>query len=473
MTIGTKIIAGFAVVVLQSLAVGGFTYRMMAGTAMRLNQVATQYLPLSALAVEVEREVLNARISFIYYVTVQKEGTKEKGWVRFRNARKAEEDLEKLVGQSDVLAGSRPESARLRGAFDNYQPVLQHILDVVTRGENHGPEFDALLVEWARLGGLLVDSAGRLSRMGAAKTNEGATQASAQLRLATIVVAATSVTAFMVGIAIMFFVVRSINQALTQAVIELSESASLVTSASGQVASSSQSLAQGASEQAAALEQTSASGAEMAATTRENSENSHQAAELMRAVSLSVAVANKTLTDMTASMQQIDSSSGKISKIIKVIDEIAFQTNILALNAAVEAARAGEAGLGFAVVADEVRNLAQRSAEAAKDTAGLIEESVLKSGEGSARLSQVVTSIYAVTEGAAKVRALVDEVESASKGQALGIEQISKAVAQMEEVTQRSAASAEEAASASQELSAQSQAVMAVVNHLQVLVGAA
>jgi methyl-accepting chemotaxis protein/methyl-accepting chemotaxis protein-1 (serine sensor receptor) len=191
----------------------------------------------------------------------------------------------------------------------------------------------------------------------------------------------------------------------------------------------------------------------------------------MRIVSQSVATANNTLSDMTASMQEIGSSSGKISKIIKVIDEIAFQTNILALNAAVEAARAGEAGAGFAVVADEVRNLAQRSAQAAKDTASLIEESILKSTEGSKKLGQVAASIQGITEGVGRVKTLIDEVEASSKEQAQGIDQISKAVAQMEEVTQRSAASAEQTASASEELNAQSQALMAVVGNLQAMAG--
>jgi methyl-accepting chemotaxis protein len=273
-----------------------------------------------------------------------------------------------------------------------------------------------------------------------------------------------------IGIGILF-VVRQTNQTLRKASSELAEGAEQVSSASGQVSGSSQSLAQGASEQAASLEETSASSEEMSSMTRKNAENSQQAAEYMNAVSQRVAEANRTLADMTTSMQEIGASSGKISKIIKVIDEIAFQTNILALNAAVEAARAGEAGMGFAVVADEVRNLAQRSAQAAKDTAALIEDSILKSGEGSKKLGEVATSIQAITEGAGKVKTLVDEVEASSKEQAQGIEQISKAVSQMDEVTQRTAANAEESASASEELNAQSQALMAVVEQLQALVG--
>jgi methyl-accepting chemotaxis protein len=253
------------------------------------------------------------------------------------------------------------------------------------------------------------------------------------------------------------FVVRGISRTLVQVVGELSEGAEQVASAATQVSSSSQSLAQGSSEQAASLEETSASSEEINSMARRNNENSRVAADLMTQSQHKFVQTNQSLDQSVVAMGEINTQSDKIAKIIKVIDEIAFQTNILALNAAVEAARAGEAGMGFAVVADEVRNLAQRCAQAAKDTAALIEESITKSNDGKVKVDQVATAIRAITEESAKVKTLVDEVNLGSQEQARGIEQIGKAITQMEQVTQKTAANAEESASAAEELNAQSE----------------
>jgi methyl-accepting chemotaxis protein/methyl-accepting chemotaxis protein-1 (serine sensor receptor) len=176
---------------------------------------------------------------------------------------------------------------------------------------------------------------------------------------------------------------------------------------------------------------------------------------------------------MVVAMSDINASSDKISKIIKVIDEIAFQTNILALNAAVEAARAGEAGMGFAVVANEVRNLAQRSAQAARDTAPLIEESIAKSKEGKLKVDQVAAAIRSITEDAGGVKTLVDEMNLRSKEQSKGLLEVSRAIVQMQSVTQASAASAEQGAAAAEQLTAQASAMKEVVGRLTALVGSA
>jgi methyl-accepting chemotaxis protein/methyl-accepting chemotaxis protein-1 (serine sensor receptor) len=285
------------------------------------------------------------------------------------------------------------------------------------------------------------------------------------MAVAIVVMGAAVVVGFVVTV-----VIRQITGALGAAAAELRTSSQQVASASNQVASSSQSLSQGATEQAASLEETSAAMEEMASMTRQNAENSQQAAAQVAETERLVRGANSALQELVGSMSAIRESSSKVTKIIKTIDEIAFQTNILALNAAVEAARAGEAGMGFAVVADEVRNLAQRSAQAARDTAGLIEESAGNAASGGSKVDAVVSAIAAITTSSTRVHSLVDEVSAASRQQADGIDQVTQALAQMEKVTQTTAATAEESAAASQELHAQAGQAMAVVARLETMV---
>ncbi|MBV8730909.1 MAG: hypothetical protein JO336_13975 [Acidobacteriia bacterium] len=274
------------------------------------------------------------------------------------------------------------------------------------------------------------------------------------------------------GIAgVSFYIIHTVARSFRQIAAGLLDGSKQMAAASGQVASGSHSLAQGTSEQAATLEETSSSATEITSITRKNTENTRAVAGLMGEATQAVTHANRNLEEMVRSMQDITGSSEKISKIIRVIDEIAFQTNILALNAAVEAARAGEAGMGFAVVADEVRNLAQRSAQAAKDTATLIEESIAKSNEGSRKLDQVAKSINQITGSTMQVKTLVDEIDAGSQEQSRGIEQIATAVGEMEKMTQQGAAGAEQSASASEELASQARSFCSLVDNLRDLVG--
>jgi methyl-accepting chemotaxis protein len=273
------------------------------------------------------------------------------------------------------------------------------------------------------------------------------------------------------ALGIVFVIGRTVTRRLDSTGRELAASAERVTRAAAHVAASAQSLSQGATEQAASLEETSASMEEMASMTRRNSDHAEQAAALVGAVAARVESSNAVLEGMVASMDGIRESSHQVARIIRTIDEIAFQTNILALNAAVEAARAGAAGMGFAVVADEVRTLAQRSAQAAKDTEGLIEASIARTNAGAARVEDVARAIASITESVARVQAIVHEVHEASQQQSQGISQVATALTQMEQVTQSTAATAEETAGASDELNREARMSMEVVRRLGALIG--
>lgn len=264
-----------------------------------------------------------------------------------------------------------------------------------------------------------------------------------------------------------------ITRPIKQAIDGLNFGTEEVSSAASQVAAASQSLAEGASEQAAAIQETSATLEETSSMVHQNRENTQQAAVLAKQAKQYAEKSNDEMYKMSQSMSELKNSSSEIAKIIKVIDEIAFQTNILSLNAAVEAARAGDAGKGFAVVAEEVRSLAQRSAQAAKDTTIIIESNIDLSDSSVNIAKAVRESVESIGEQATKVSDLLDEISVATNEQAQGVEQIHKAVSQMEIALQSNAATADESASASSSLQEQAINVKDIVDSLIVLVDGA
>jgi methyl-accepting chemotaxis protein len=281
----------------------------------------------------------------------------------------------------------------------------------------------------------------------------------------------------MTGAAILFafgtaiFITRSVNRVIHSAADGLSDASARVGSASNQVASASQSLARGASSQAASLEETSAALEEIGGMTKRNAENAANAKIIARDTRAAADQGTREMDDMVTAMGAIKSSSNNIAKIIKTIDEIAFQTNILALNAAVEAARAGEAGMGFAVVADEVRNLALRAAQAARETAERIDDSIQKSGRGADISGHVAATLQGIAAKARTVDELIAEIATASNEQTHGVDQVNATLLQMDQITQSNAANADQTASAAEELRLQAETMHGNVDNLMNLIG--
>jgi len=274
-----------------------------------------------------------------------------------------------------------------------------------------------------------------------------------------------------IGLAVIWFMARSIARPIHNIISSLGESAEQVNSASDQLSSSSQKLAEGSSEQASSLEETSSSLEEMSSQTKQNADNARAAKQSRDEAYESLQSAHQAMEETVQAMSRISSSGEEIGKVIKTIDDIAFQTNLLALNAAVEAARAGEAGKGFAVVAEEVRNLAQRTSEEAKNTQSMIESTVSEINSGSQLLDKTKEAFETVVSENKKVASLIDEITASSEEQAKGVEQVNNAVAEMDKVVQQNASDAEESSSAAQELSSQADQLDRMVRQLEAIVG--
>lgn len=372
--------------------------------------------------------------------------------------------------ESVLDSETRKEYENLKRALEQYFPVRDKVVDLAIDGR----QLEAMNALFGEGAAVAAQADEAITKLFALKINQAKDNADVLTSIANNAIWFTWVAAgvgTLLAVLLGLYLSLSITRPINRVVEGLTEASEQVSAASSQVAGASQQLAAGASEQAASIEETSSSLEEMSSMTKQNADHANQANRLMADTSKVVARANESMTQLTASMSEISSASEETSKIIKTIDEIAFQTNLLALNAAVEAARAGEAGAGFAVVADEVRNLAMRAADAAKNTADLIEGTVKKIKEGSDIVERTGTEFSQVAVSSSKMGELVGEIAAASNEQAQGIEQINKAVNEMDKVVQQNAANAEESASASEEMNAQAEHMKGFVSELVIIIG--
>ena len=326
-----------------------------------------------------------------------------------------------------------------------------------------------------RLDDVVQDSMDRFNECIEYNTSVATSQvesAQGKVRTSFILIGTALGTALLLASLLGYGIIRSTTRALRTISDALENSAAQTATASGQLSSVSQALAAGCSEQGSSVVQTSAALEQMQTMIRSTADNAQRAKELANQARTAAETGSRTMVTMNEAMNAIEVSSAEVAKIVKNIDEIAFQTNILALNAAVEAARAGEAGAGFAVVADEVRSLAQRSAAAARETADKIETAIANSRHGSASCSRVGESLGEIAEKVAAADSLVAEIATAAREQTHGIKQIGMAMTQMDGVTRGNAARAEESSSAAAELNSQANLMQEGVEFLRSLVTA-
>jgi methyl-accepting chemotaxis protein len=471
LTIGKRITLGFVGVLFVMFLFGVFVHSRVTIVRHGMTEVATNSLPSLDYLATAQYNILDSMSMVYKHIS-------------------SESDADMTALEARINSDSKDISTNLDG-YRNLNPEAKSLLDqlqltrqgyvakrgeilTLSRGATNAQTIAALYAKArAELDPLAAAYLAAIDQCQQKEKQEARTSADS-------VLAATLSTnwslwiggllSLLVAGALAVVIIRGTNRALGHISTALADSSGQVADAAGQVSSASQTLAQGSGEQAAAIEETSAALEEMSAMTKRNAENAHQANDLARAARTAAERGSGDMQAMTAAMQSIKGSSDDIAKIIKTIDEIAFQTNILALNAAVEAARAGEAGMGFAVVADEVRNLAQRSAQAAKETAAKIEGAINNTAQGVQISDKVAGVLTEIVDKIRQVDELITEVSSASREQTQGITQINSAVGETDKVTQSNAASAEECAAAAQELNAQAWSMKQSVGELRVLV---
>jgi methyl-accepting chemotaxis protein len=468
-SINKRLVTGFSALIALMVGLGGFTWFKMTNIRQHLDQLTKENLPGLKVAGDIRYQMALLRIINLKHVLYTNSAAKK---TLEKTAGEDEVTLAKLVSQyGDYVKSAEQKGivAKLGQLAETYRTQTAKLRQA--SDEYKADEVQTWLLSAGKVGDELLKCVDELREYSSAESDRGAKAIETTSSSAKTSVLIFSLAGVVAGILIALLIAQGISAILRRVVRDLGMGSDQTAGAAGQVSSASQSLAEGASEQAASLEETSSSLEELSSMTERNVANAQRANDLSKQAKDAADRGAGHMKDMSAAMDAIKVSSDDIAKIIKTIDEIAFQTNILALNAAVEAARAGEAGMGFAVVADEVRSLAQRSATAAKETAAKIQGAIGRTSQGVELSSKVAQALSEILTKACQVDELAAQVAAACREQSQGIGQINSAVSQMDKVTQSNAANAEESAAAAEELNAQAETLKDSVFQLERLVG--
>ncbi|MCE5264114.1 MAG: methyl-accepting chemotaxis protein [Deltaproteobacteria bacterium] len=470
MKLSVKLIAGFlSVAVITAVVglVGIISINKITEADRQLYELNT--VPVAKMG-SIASNFQQVRVLYRDFIAQQDEG-KRKGYMdKVQELRAINNESLKVLDATMVAEDEKRMMGEMKSALNAYRQAMDKVNGAVAAGKPD--EANRIMAEEGTVAARQLDEGiNKMVAMNIKEAEGAAKDNQSMARTAIVASVILTIVGVLLAAGLGIFLTLMITRPVNRIVAGLTEGADQVAAASSQVSSSSQQLAEGASEQAASLEETSSSLEELSSMAKQNADNAGQAKAMMQESKTAVDKANQQMDELIEAIGEITRSSEETGKIIKTIDEIAFQTNLLALNAAVEAARAGEAGAGFAVVADEVRNLAMRSAEAAKNTSNLIEKTIKAVHNGNQLTVATQEAFRANAENAGKVNQLVDEIATASDEQAHGVNQINTAVAEMDKVTQQTAANAEESASASEEMNAQAMQMRGFVEELMAVVG--